>query len=188
MSFGLTESLFNFYEREGYAPVYLRQTANELTGEHSCVLLRVFSSFSRSFAAARLLGNARRAQRWLAGVLRRGLPASLHQPARLPVPRVPCAIGPPIACEEARAQRGRRDAERRLCEALNRLGDPVLPEPRRSEPSGELRAELRGLPHDSGHHSRDRAALLQPALRRFINERAAGNHPHRTRTAAQNHR
>lgn len=46
MSFGLTESLFNFYEREGYAPVYLRQTANELTGEHSCVLLRVFSSFS----------------------------------------------------------------------------------------------------------------------------------------------
>ena len=78
VSFGLTESLFNFYEREGYAPVYLRQTANELTGEHSCVLLRVLSSFSRSLAAARLLGNARRAQRWLAGVLRRGLPASLH--------------------------------------------------------------------------------------------------------------
>lgn len=41
MSFGLTEELFNFYEKEGYAPVYLRQTANELTGEHSCVLLRV---------------------------------------------------------------------------------------------------------------------------------------------------
>ena len=36
-----SHELFNFYEKEGYAPVYLRQTANELTGEHSCVLLRV---------------------------------------------------------------------------------------------------------------------------------------------------
>ena len=42
VSFGLTEQLFNFYEKEGYAPVYLRQTANELTGEHSCVLVKVF--------------------------------------------------------------------------------------------------------------------------------------------------
>ena len=41
MSFGLTEPLFNFYEKEGYAPVYLRQTPNDLTGEHSCILIRV---------------------------------------------------------------------------------------------------------------------------------------------------
>ena len=41
MSFGLTEQLFNFYQKEGYAPVYLRQTPNDLTGEHSCILIRV---------------------------------------------------------------------------------------------------------------------------------------------------
>ena len=41
MTFGLTEPLFNFYEKEGYAPVYLRQTPNDLTGEHSCILIRV---------------------------------------------------------------------------------------------------------------------------------------------------
>ncbi|KAL6077347.1 N-acetyltransferase 10 [Balamuthia mandrillaris] len=38
-SYGLTESLFNFWTKCQYLPVYLRQTPNELTGEHSCIML-----------------------------------------------------------------------------------------------------------------------------------------------------
>lgn len=40
VSFGLTPSLHKFWKRSRFAPVYLRQTPNELTGEHSCVMLR----------------------------------------------------------------------------------------------------------------------------------------------------
>eukprot|EP00127_Corallochytrium_limacisporum_P006349 Clim_evm60s225 gene=Clim_evmTU60s225 len=40
VSYGLTKELFKFYNRIGYVPVYLRQTANELTGEHTCIMLK----------------------------------------------------------------------------------------------------------------------------------------------------
>ncbi|RKP27939.1 putative nucleolar ATPase Kre33, partial [Syncephalis pseudoplumigaleata] len=40
VSYGLTANLHRFWKRAGYAPVYLRQTPNELTGEHTCVMLR----------------------------------------------------------------------------------------------------------------------------------------------------
>lgn len=40
VSFGLTSPLHKFWKRASFAPVYLRQTPNELTGEHSCVMLR----------------------------------------------------------------------------------------------------------------------------------------------------
>ena len=40
VSFGLTQQLHKFWKRASFAPVYLRQTANELTGEHSCIMLR----------------------------------------------------------------------------------------------------------------------------------------------------
>jgi len=40
VSFGLTSRLFAFWERAGYVPVYVRQTSNELTGEHTCIMLR----------------------------------------------------------------------------------------------------------------------------------------------------
>ena len=40
VSYGLTANLHKFWKREGFAPVYLRQTATELTGEHSCVMVR----------------------------------------------------------------------------------------------------------------------------------------------------
>jgi N-acetyltransferase 10 len=39
-SFGVTLPLLRFWKRAGYAPVYLRQTQNDLTGEHSCIMLR----------------------------------------------------------------------------------------------------------------------------------------------------
>ena len=44
VSFGLTGPLHKFWKRASFAPVYLRQTPNELTGEHSCVMIRSLST------------------------------------------------------------------------------------------------------------------------------------------------
>ncbi|MCJ1478739.1 killer toxin resistant protein [Lambiella insularis] len=46
VSFGLTQPLHKFWKRASFTPVYLRQTPNELTGEHSCVMLRTLSASS----------------------------------------------------------------------------------------------------------------------------------------------
>lgn len=43
VSFGLTGQLFKFYRRLGYLPVYLRQTTNDITGEHSTILLKALN-------------------------------------------------------------------------------------------------------------------------------------------------
>ena len=40
VSYGLTSPLHKFWKRSGFVPVYLRQTPNDLTGEHSCIMLR----------------------------------------------------------------------------------------------------------------------------------------------------
>jgi len=34
-SFGVTPELYNFWTKSGYIPLYIRQTANDLTGEHT---------------------------------------------------------------------------------------------------------------------------------------------------------
>lgn len=47
VSYGLTQPLQKFWKRSGFVPVYLRQTANELTGEHTTVMLRTLSSASQ---------------------------------------------------------------------------------------------------------------------------------------------
>lgn len=44
VSYGLTQPLHKFWKRALFAPVYLRQTPNDLTGEHTCVMLRVLST------------------------------------------------------------------------------------------------------------------------------------------------
>ena len=44
VSYGLTQQLHKFWKRSLFAPVYLRQTPNDLTGEHTCVMLRPLSS------------------------------------------------------------------------------------------------------------------------------------------------
>lgn len=44
VSYGLTQPLHRFWKRATFAPVYLRQTANELTGEHTCVMIRPLGS------------------------------------------------------------------------------------------------------------------------------------------------
>jgi N-acetyltransferase 10 len=43
VSFGLTSSLFSFWSKAGFLPLYLRLTANALTGEHTCIMLRVMN-------------------------------------------------------------------------------------------------------------------------------------------------
>lgn len=64
-SFGLTLNLFNFWNKNKFCPMYVRQAANETTGEYSCVMLRptqgsewaqqLLSDFSGRFL--RLLGG-----------------------------------------------------------------------------------------------------------------------------------
>lgn len=44
VSYGLTRGLLQFWKRASFAPVYLRQTPNDLTGEHSCVMIRPLST------------------------------------------------------------------------------------------------------------------------------------------------
>uniref|UniRef100_W5M4W5 RNA cytidine acetyltransferase n=1 Tax=Lepisosteus oculatus TaxID=7918 RepID=W5M4W5_LEPOC len=44
VSYGLTPPLLKFWKRAGFVPVYLRQTPNDLTGEHSCVMLKDLST------------------------------------------------------------------------------------------------------------------------------------------------
>ncbi|XP_012146702.1 RNA cytidine acetyltransferase l(1)G0020 [Megachile rotundata] len=39
VSFGVTEQLLKFWKRANFVPVYLRQTSNDITGEHSCIML-----------------------------------------------------------------------------------------------------------------------------------------------------
>ncbi|ELT91505.1 hypothetical protein CAPTEDRAFT_195329 [Capitella teleta] len=41
VSYGMTTQLLQFWKRAGYVPLYLRQTQNELTGEHSCIMIKV---------------------------------------------------------------------------------------------------------------------------------------------------
>ncbi|KAF4589456.1 nucleolar ATPase Kre33 [Ophiocordyceps camponoti-floridani] len=53
VSYGLTPPLLKFWKRATFAPVYLRQTANNLTGEHTCVMLRPLEkSADRSWLGA----------------------------------------------------------------------------------------------------------------------------------------
>jgi N-acetyltransferase 10 len=40
VSFGLTTQLLNFWSRKAFKTCYLRQTKNDLTGEHSCIVLK----------------------------------------------------------------------------------------------------------------------------------------------------
>ena len=40
VSYGVSKSLYNFWAQSGYRPVYIRLTSNDVTGEHSCIMLR----------------------------------------------------------------------------------------------------------------------------------------------------
>lgn len=40
VSYGLTQELFDFWTKNGFLPVYLRLTQNDLTGEHTCIMIK----------------------------------------------------------------------------------------------------------------------------------------------------
>jgi N-acetyltransferase 10 len=40
VSYGITHQLHKFWKRAGFTPVYLRQTPNDVTGEHTCIMLK----------------------------------------------------------------------------------------------------------------------------------------------------
>lgn len=44
VSYGMTQKLYNFWKKSGFEPLYLRLTENDLTGEHTCVMLRALQS------------------------------------------------------------------------------------------------------------------------------------------------
>ncbi|XP_017889177.1 RNA cytidine acetyltransferase [Ceratina calcarata] len=44
VSYGVTEQLLKFWKRAGFVPVYLRQTTNDITGEHSCIMIYKINS------------------------------------------------------------------------------------------------------------------------------------------------
>ncbi|KRX58814.1 N-acetyltransferase 10, partial [Trichinella sp. T9] len=44
VSYGLTETLQRFWARSQFFPVYIRQIANELTGEYSCIMLKTLNT------------------------------------------------------------------------------------------------------------------------------------------------
>ncbi|KAG6860009.1 hypothetical protein C0995_000613 [Termitomyces sp. Mi166 len=48
VSYGLTPQLLRFWKRAGYVPLYIRQTTSELTGEHTCVMVRGLNCSSES--------------------------------------------------------------------------------------------------------------------------------------------
>lgn len=57
VSYGMTQSLFRFWKRQHYLPLYLRQTTNDLTGEHTSIMVKTLrepsewlSEFSKDFS------------------------------------------------------------------------------------------------------------------------------------------
>ncbi|KAI9320989.1 GNAT acetyltransferase 2-domain-containing protein [Dichotomocladium elegans] len=44
VSYGLTPALHKFWKRAGFVPLYIRQTPNDLTGEHTCVMLNTLDN------------------------------------------------------------------------------------------------------------------------------------------------
>lgn len=47
-SYGLTLELLKFWKSQSFVPVYLSQKENDLTGEHSCIMLTTISHDSHS--------------------------------------------------------------------------------------------------------------------------------------------
>ncbi|KAJ6257796.1 hypothetical protein Dda_7585 [Drechslerella dactyloides] len=52
VSYGLTNQLHRFWKKSSFVPVYLRQTANELTGEHTCVMIKTLAEKDRQWLGA----------------------------------------------------------------------------------------------------------------------------------------
>lgn len=99
VAFGLTPSLFKFYQRLGYLPVYARQTPNDITGEHSAILLKDIACADRdaSWLTAFNCDFKRRFVSLLAYQFRSfpvALCLNILQPAKAPLATSPPATSP----------------------------------------------------------------------------------------------
>jgi N-acetyltransferase 10 len=84
-SFGLTLNLFNFWRKSGFAPLYLRQTQNETTGEFTCMMLKASDT---EWVRSLYLDFSMRFQRLLSGpfkALSSELALSMISCAQIPV-------------------------------------------------------------------------------------------------------
>jgi N-acetyltransferase 10 len=48
-AFGLTKELFSFWKKNEFYPLYLKLTENDITGEHSCIMIRPFDVKENTF-------------------------------------------------------------------------------------------------------------------------------------------
>jgi len=83
-SFGLTEELYAFWHKNGFRPLYVRQTKNEVTGEHTAIVLRslehgagVLETAASSNWLPQYLGDFKRRMASLLTISLRHLPCSL---------------------------------------------------------------------------------------------------------------
>ena len=51
-SFGLTQTLYAFWHRLGFKPAYVRQTVNDVTGEHTAIVVRALEDADHALPAA----------------------------------------------------------------------------------------------------------------------------------------
>ena len=62
VSYGVTLPLYNFWSRLKFHPVYMRQTASDVTGEHTCIMLRRLSTSSKDLEEERAAAGAQGSQ------------------------------------------------------------------------------------------------------------------------------
>jgi N-acetyltransferase 10 len=58
VSYGLTQELLNFWTKARFTPLYLRLTPNDLTGEHTCVMIRPLQAEGSAQARLETLTHA----------------------------------------------------------------------------------------------------------------------------------
>ena len=59
VSYGITGPLYKFWKRAGFVPLYLRQTANEITGEHTCIMIKELNRHEKEG------GDGQEGDRWI---------------------------------------------------------------------------------------------------------------------------
>ena len=66
----MTKELFTFWKKNRFEPVYVRQTANELTGEHTCLMIRPLNhleevNLPKGFNASAAIASEGEQPNWL---------------------------------------------------------------------------------------------------------------------------
>jgi N-acetyltransferase 10 len=76
-SFGFTQLLLKFWRKNGYEPVYLRQTVNDITSEHSGIMIRPLDNDEKTIHVEHYVADFKRRFTGLLGYEFRKLNVSL---------------------------------------------------------------------------------------------------------------